>query len=143
MGEMYRLLALDLDGTLLRSDGHVDARDAAAIHELRAAGVTVTIATGRLHSGAMAAAQATGIQGAIACAEGSHIVDVASRRWLAHHPMNSEVTEVLRDVFSSYPLASFVFEADGIHYDEAGERFAGYVRTWSPNLGLVGAWRLT
>lgn len=135
---MYRLLALDLDGTLLRSDGQVDARDAAAIRELRSAGVTVTIATGRLHSGALAAARATGISGPIACAEGSHIVDVGSRRWLAHHPMSPEVTAVLRGVFASLRLASFVFEADGIHHDKDGEPFAGYIRTWSPNLALVG-----
>lgn len=137
MGGMYRLLALDLDGTLLRSDGQVDARDVAAIRDLAAAGVTVTIVTGRLHSGAVSAAQATGIRGAIGCAEGSHIVDVASRRWLAHHPMSAELTATLRDVFASNRLASFVFEADGIHYDEAGEPFARYVRTWSPNLALV------
>lgn len=137
MGRMYRLLALDLDGTLLRRDGQVDGRDVAAIRELRAAGVTITIVTGRLHSGAVSAAQATGICGAIGCADGSHIVDVASRRWLAHHPMTADITAALRDVFAANRLASFVFEADGIHYDEAGERFARYVRTWSPNLALV------
>lgn len=134
---MYRLLALDLDGTLLRSDGQVDDRDVAAIRELRTAGVTVTIVTGRLHSGAISAAEATGICGAIGCAEGSHIVDLASRRWLAHHPMSAELTTALRDVFAVNQLASFVFEADGIHYDEVGERFARYIRTWSPNLALV------
>jgi HAD superfamily hydrolase (TIGR01484 family) len=47
---MYRLLALDLDGTLLRDDHTVDPRDIAAIAELQAAGVTVTIVTGRLHT---------------------------------------------------------------------------------------------
>ena len=34
----YRLLAVDLDGTLLRRDGQVDERDIAAIRELRDAG---------------------------------------------------------------------------------------------------------
>lgn len=137
MGRMYRLLALDLDGTLLRSDGQVDPRDIAAIRDLRASGVTITIVTGRLHSGAVGAARATGICGAIGCAEGSHIVDIASRRRLAHHPMTTDLTAELRDVFATNRLASFVFEADGIHYDEAGEPFARYVRTWSPNLALV------
>ncbi|HEV7557498.1 MAG TPA: HAD hydrolase family protein, partial [Kofleriaceae bacterium] len=61
---MYRLLALDLDGTLLRSDKTIDERDLAAIREVQAAGVTVTIVTGRLHSGSDAAARACGISGA-------------------------------------------------------------------------------
>ena len=65
----YRLLAPDLDGTLLRTDQRVDADDVAAIAALQAAGVTVTIVTGRLHSGAIEAARACAIEGAIACVE--------------------------------------------------------------------------
>jgi Cof subfamily protein (haloacid dehalogenase superfamily) len=133
----YRLLALDLDGTLLRSDGRVDDRDIAAIREVRAAGVTVTIVTGRLHSGAIAAANACSIEGLIACVEGSHLVEVGSNKTLAHHAMSPTVTHLLRDTFRANGLASFIFEADGIHHDEAGEPFARYVSTWSPNLRLV------
>jgi Cof subfamily protein (haloacid dehalogenase superfamily) len=133
----YRLLALDLDGTLLRSDGNVDERDVAAIREARAAGVTVTIVTGRLHSGSIAAARACGIEGVIACVEGSHLVEAGTDRTHVRHAMSPEVTRVLRDAFGAQGLASFVFEADGIHHDEAGEPYAGYVRTWSPRLGLV------
>jgi Cof subfamily protein (haloacid dehalogenase superfamily) len=133
----YRLLAVDLDGTLLRRDGQVDDRDRAAIGELQAAGVTVTIVTGRLHSGAIGAAHACAIAGPIACVEGSHIIEVATRRSLVHHPMTADTTAVLRDAFAAHGLASFVFEADAIHHDEAGEPYAGYVRTWSPNTRVV------
>lgn len=133
----YRLLALDLDGTLLRSDGRVDDRDVAAIGELRAAGVTVTIVTGRLHSGSREAAAACGIEGVIACVEGSHLIDVASERTHSRHGMNPAITRRLRDAFGAHGLASFIFEHDGIHHDERGEPFARYVRTWSPRMRLV------
>src|SRR5512146_1210177 len=83
----YRLLALDLDGTLLRADHSVDPRDVAAIAELQAAGVTVTIVTGRLHSGATGAARACAIDGAIGCVEGSHIIDASGRETHAHHAL--------------------------------------------------------
>ncbi len=132
----YRLLAVDLDGTLLRrSDGRVDDRDAAAIHELRRAGVTVTINTGRLHSGSVEAARICGIVGPIACVEGSHLVEAESERTIVRHGMSPAVTHLLREAFRG--LAVFVFEHDGIHHDEAGEPFAHYVKTWSPNLRLV------
>ena len=133
----YKLLALDLDGTLLRPDGRVDDRDVAAIAELQRAGVVVTIVTGRLRSGADAAARACGIAGAIACVEGSHLVEVDTRRTIAQHAMAPAVTGVLRATFGAHDLASFVFEADGIHHDRDGEPYAGYVRTWSPNMRLV------
>jgi Cof subfamily protein (haloacid dehalogenase superfamily) len=133
----YRLLAVDLDGTLLLRDGRVDERDVAAIADARAAGVVVTIVTGRLHAGALGAARACGIAGAIACVEGSHLVEVDTARTLAHHPMSRESTAALRDALSEHRLASFVFEADGIHHDERGQPYCAYVRTWSPDLRLV------
>jgi hypothetical protein len=133
----YRLLAVDLDGTLLRRDHSIDERDRAAIGELQRAGGGVTIVTGRLHSGALAAARTCGIEGAIACVEGSHLVEVESARTLAHHPMTPAVTSLLRETFGAHGLAAFVFEADGIHHDAAGEPFAHYVRTWSPRLQVV------
>jgi hypothetical protein len=133
----YRLLALDLDGTLLRHDQQVDQADIAAIAELQAAGVTVTIVTGRLHSGATGAARACSIEGAIACMEGSHLVEIASGQTLAHHGMVDEVAGMVRAAFTGHGLTSFVFDASGIHHDHAGAAYARYISTWSPNLRVV------
>ena len=134
---MYRLLALDLDGTLLRHDHSVDPRDIGAIRELQAAGVTVTIVTGRLQSGATAAAAACSIDGTIACVEGSHLVELATNTTVFHHAMSDEIAAVMREAVSAHRLAPFVFDAHGIHHDHAGAAYVDYVRTWSPNMRLV------
>src|SRR5687768_12588718 len=97
----YRLLALDLDGTLLRSDHSVDPRDIGAIRDLQRAGVTVTIVTGRLQSGATGAAEACAIEGTIACVEGSHLVELATNTTLVHHTMVADVAKLLRDNFTA------------------------------------------
>lgn len=133
----YRLLALDLDGTLLRSDQQVDAADVGAIAELQRAGVMVTIVTGRLQSGAVGAARACAIDGVIACMEGSHLVELASNTTVLHHPMSPELGALVRATVSSHELAGFVFDAQGIHHDHAGAPYAAYVRTWSPNVRVV------
>jgi Cof subfamily protein (haloacid dehalogenase superfamily) len=133
----YQLLALDLDGTLLRTDQRVDNRDIAAISELQAAGVTVTIVTGRLHSGATGAARACAIEGAIACVEGSHLVEISSGQTLVHHGMSDDVATVVRGAFTGHGLTSFVFDAGGIHHDHDGAPYAKYISTWSPNLRVV------
>lgn len=133
----YRLLALDLDGTLLRSDHTIDDRDLGAIRDLRGAGVAITIVTGRMRAGSVAAARACDIAGAIACVEGSHLAEVATGRTLAHHALGGAAMLGLRDAFRAAGLASFVFDADVIHHDERGEPYAGYVSVWSPNRRLV------
>ncbi len=47
------LIAIDIDGTLLNSQGQVSARNRAALAEAHQAGVEVVIATGRRHTYAM------------------------------------------------------------------------------------------
>jgi hypothetical protein len=132
---VYKLLALDLDGTLLRADHTVEPRDVAAIAELQRAGVRVTIVTGRLRSGSLGAARACAIEGPIACVEGSHLVDVESGASLAHHPIAPAWVSLLREAFVG--LEAFVFDTDGIHHEHGGAPFAHYVSTWSPNLRVV------
>lgn len=48
-----RMIAVDVDGTLLGADGQVSARNVAALKAAERAGVEVVIATGRRHSYAM------------------------------------------------------------------------------------------
>jgi hydroxymethylpyrimidine pyrophosphatase-like HAD family hydrolase len=48
-----RLIAIDLDGTLLNSDGHVSPRNLAALRLAESSGAEVVISTGRRHSFAM------------------------------------------------------------------------------------------
>ncbi len=133
----YRLLAFDLDGTLLLRDHTIDGADLAAIRELQAAGIVVTIVTGRLQSGAVGPARSCGIDGAIACMEGSHVVEVGSSKTLVHHPISSEPAAIVRGILGAHGLATYVFDAGGIHHDAAGEPYISYIRTWSPNLRVV------
>ena len=44
---MYKLIALDMDGTLLREDGSISARTQQAIADARSSGVHVVLASGR------------------------------------------------------------------------------------------------
>jgi hydroxymethylpyrimidine pyrophosphatase-like HAD family hydrolase len=48
-----RLIAIDLDGTLLNTSGQVSPRNRAALHLAQASGIEVVISTGRRHSFAM------------------------------------------------------------------------------------------
>ena len=134
----HRLLAVDLDGTLLRPDGVVHEADRAAITRLRASGVPTTIVTGRMFSGSRPAAHAAGILGPIACVDGSHIVDVATGGAMRCEVLVAEHALELRGVLDRHGPASFVFARETIVHDEAGDAFVPYVRTWSPNVDRVG-----
>jgi hydroxymethylpyrimidine pyrophosphatase-like HAD family hydrolase len=56
----YRLLALDIDGTLLRSDKTISPRTLAAVEAARGRGVRVVLVTGRRHPSARQIAEQLG-----------------------------------------------------------------------------------
>jgi len=133
----YKILALDLDGTLLRHDGTLHERDRWAIKQIQSAGVQVTICTGRLYSGSRGAAMAARIEGPIACVDGSHIVSTTDDSEHFHAALTGDDATTLRRIVERHPVASFVFAQDAIVHDAVGEPWAPYVRTWSPNISVV------
>ena len=130
----YRLLALDLDGTLLNNDGVANDVDVAAIRKLRARGIKVTIITGRLYSGTRESAELLGIDGPVGCADGSHIVNAKNDRTLLHRGIRGRAAERLRTSLERNDLGAFLFAEDAIVHDERGADYLPYVRTWSTDL---------
>lgn len=129
-----KLLAVDLDGTLIPRSGRLHAVDVDALRAARDAGVTVTIITGRLFSGTRAAAEVLGLTGAVGCADGAHLVHVASGETLSRRTLRGDDAARLRDGLAQHELATFLFAQDGIVHDDEGEGFLDYLRLWSPRL---------
>ncbi len=71
-----RLLALDLDGTLLGPDRVIRPRVRSAIAAAIESGVTVTIATGRMYRSTLPFAQSLGIVAPIICYQGAYVRDL-------------------------------------------------------------------
>ena len=92
----YKLLALDLDGTLLDHAGAANEEDVVAIKKLKARGIKVTILTGRLFSGTRPSAELLGIDGPVGCADGSHVVQMKGSRTLLHHGIRGKAADRLR-----------------------------------------------
>jgi Cof subfamily protein (haloacid dehalogenase superfamily) len=130
----YKLLAIDLDGTLLDRQGEAKDEDVVAIKRLKARGVKVTILTGRLFSGALPSAELLGIDGPVGCADGSHVVQVKGQKTLLHHGIRGRAADRLRASLDRNDLVAFLFAEDAIVHDERGADYLPYVRTWSTDL---------
>jgi Cof subfamily protein (haloacid dehalogenase superfamily) len=132
-----RLLAVDLDGTLLDGHGQPHARDVAAVRAALAAGVRVTIVTGRLYSGTRAVAGILGLQGAVGCADGSHVVHAGDHATLLHVGLRDDQARLLREALARARVATFVFSQDAIGHDLAGAPYVDYVTTWSKDVRVA------
>ena len=86
-----RLVATDLDGTLLRPDGTVSARTAAALAACESSGVGVVFVTARPPRWLAEVAEHVGGHGVAICANGAVVVDVATLRAVAASPVRGAV----------------------------------------------------
>jgi Cof subfamily protein (haloacid dehalogenase superfamily) len=115
-----RLVALDLDGTVVRYaqfDEEPTARVKAAVDAVRAAGVPVIVATGRSVWGALPTAAALGLDGIeLVCSNGAVVYDGGSRSVL--HEVTVDAGPAARLLSAAAPTASFAAErgADGWLY---------------------------
>lgn len=138
MSRAYRVLVTDVDGTLLGPSGEIDPRDAAAVKELLARGVAVTICTGRMYSGTRHLAEKLGLDAPIACVDGSHIVHAPTGLELSAAPLVSDAARTLLDVLVEFGPAAFAFSNDEVFHTPNGAEYTEYVRTWSERMNEVG-----
>jgi Cof subfamily protein (haloacid dehalogenase superfamily) len=137
LSRAYRVLVTDVDGTLLGPSGEIDPRDAAAVRELLARDVAVTICTGRMFSGTRHLALQLGLDAPIACVDGSHIVHAPSGRELSAAPLVSDAARALLDVLVEFGPAAFAYSNDQVFHTPNGAEYTDYVRTWSERLNEV------
>lgn len=91
MTRPYRLLALDLDGTIVGRDLAIPPPTLDAVRAFQATGGRVTIATGRTIRTTVPFAESLGVDGPLICYQGALIREHRSGETLYHRPVPGEV----------------------------------------------------
>jgi Cof subfamily protein (haloacid dehalogenase superfamily) len=92
----YRLLALDLDGTILSSDLRLDPRDVEAVRRAEAAGIRVVACTGRPFPGTLPWVRALGVTSPFVCYQGAQVRTIDGGMLLDHGVPHDLAMEVVR-----------------------------------------------
>jgi Cof subfamily protein (haloacid dehalogenase superfamily) len=121
----FRLAAIDLDGTLLRSDGSLSDRTRAA---LAATPLDVVIVSARGPRGVGEVAEAAGLAGTAIASNGAAVVDLATRRVIRERAIESEVAAaIVADIRERLPGVLFGIERDAFAHEHG---FAAW--NWIP-----------
>ena len=124
-----RLVASDLDGTLLRPDETVSERTRAALAAVRDAGITVVLVTGRQPRSLGPIAERLGVGGIAICANGALVWDLDTGTLVDSSPLAADLAaRLVRTLREAIPGVLFAVELEGSFGREAG---------WSD--GLVAA----
>lgn len=118
-GSLPRLVATDLDGTLLQDDGAVSARTRSALDAAHDAGVEVVFVTARPPRWVDDVRHAVAAHGAVICLNGALVIDVRTGEALARHCLEDavlrEVAAALRRHLPGVELA--VERPDGMAFE--------------------------
>jgi Cof subfamily protein (haloacid dehalogenase superfamily) len=106
-----RLVASDLDGTLLRTDKTISDRTVAAVAACEAGGITVVLATGRPPRWLADVSERLGHRGVALCANGAVTYDLDREQVLAHATFADDASlEIVGRVRRLWPSACFAVE---------------------------------
>ena len=122
-----RMVATDLDGTIVRPDGTISSRTVAAFDACERAGVNVVFVTGRPPRWMHDVVEQTGHRGLALCANGALVYDLANEQAVRSHTISrADVLEARRrllDELLGDRQGDIGFEEGDAHFAHGGAHF--------------------
>ena len=127
---IYRLLALDVDGTLIGRDCQISDPVRAAVAAARAKGVVVTLATGRRFRTAHPIAQQLGLCDPLICYQGALIKHPVTADVLHHTPLPGPLAAEAIALLHGPKICVIAAIDEKLAIIEDGAQFAGFATRW-------------
>ncbi|KAB7706674.1 Cof-type HAD-IIB family hydrolase [Bacillus aerolatus] len=109
---MYKMIAIDLDGTLLNDELIVSPRTVEAIQKAVERGTVVTVATGRMFRSAKQFAQQLGLNVPLITYQGALIQDVEEKEVMYERPVPPKIAHKLIEIANEKNMHLQVYQDD-------------------------------
>jgi Cof subfamily protein (haloacid dehalogenase superfamily) len=113
-----RLIALDVDGTLVGPSGVITPRVRESIARAKARGAETTLVTGRMFAAAKPFAQILGITGPLVCYQGAAIFEASSGAILREKPVPQDVTRQVLDWADAHHVHAQCYADDTLYVQQ-------------------------
>lgn len=123
-----RLVAVDLDGTLIGPDLHISDVDRRAIARATGAGIEVCIATGRLFAAGVPFAAELGLHGFLIPLNGAAVYDIERRAMVRCVPLDASVAREAVAALRTAAMRVQLYFGDDLYLDGMDERSEAYIR---------------
>ena len=123
----YKLIALDIDGTIRSNEHPLSKRTCLALEAARSAGAIVTIVTGRMYLSALHVTADLDLQSPVATYQGAHIADPISHRVLWHRPLTSRMLDDVLDALEIGDHEILAHHRGHVYVDRVTEWIEAYV----------------
>ncbi len=112
----YRVIALDLDGTLLNSEKQILPESIEAIKKAQQQGIHVLIATGRHHSAILPIYRALSLTSPVICCNGAYLYDYQQKTVIEGEPMARHQAEIILDLLQDANIDPLLYADDNMYY---------------------------
>lgn len=123
---MYKMVALDLDGTLLTDEGIITPGTIETIQEVMASGVMVTLATGRMFPSAKRFADQLQLDVPIITYQGAVIKDAAKNKIWFEQLLSFDITERLIQIAKEENVHIQVYQEDMLYVTKDNAEIQAY-----------------
>jgi Cof subfamily protein (haloacid dehalogenase superfamily) len=133
---MIRLVAIDLDGTMLDRDRQIPERNQAAVRAATESGVLVVLASGRIEPSMRPFADRLGLNGAMICSNGAHVLGRSGRE-LLHLGLDPTTTQTVLDFAEKKSIHLNVYSRSTLRFlaeSPWGDLYRSRVTTIEPGL---------
>jgi len=114
----YRIIALDLDGTLLDRQKRILPESLAALADARAQGIKVVVVTGRHHVAIHPFYQALQLDTPAICCNGTYLYDYQARKVMASDPLDSVKAKKVIDLLDYHGIHGLLYVDDAMLYQQ-------------------------
>ena len=121
---MYKLIILDIDGTLLNKQGTISDYTLSVLQAVREKGIIVTICTGRNIKKTLPIAKKAGVTVPFACIDGTLLFDPMKKQVVEELSMNNNELKYVLDIANNKNL--FIEVNDGYRYYKFAKNEALY-----------------
>lgn len=126
--QIYRLAAIDLDGTLLNAERQISEENQAAVRKLRAHGIEVVLASGRKHEDIYRFHQELELTSPILSCHGALVKDPFTGEVISNRFIEREIVLHLIEQAIAEGLSWVVYDERGVHLCQSEYWLSEYVR---------------
>lgn len=123
-----KLLALDLDGTLLNQNQKISQENVRAINKVKEKGINIVIATGRTNLGAENYFKELGLQEFLISYNGALIQNIKEKKIIKHIPLPIDKTLEILNFVNGNNLYANLYLNNRVYANKAGEELEYYKR---------------
>ncbi len=123
----YKLIALDIDGTIRSAEYPLSPRTRRAIGQVRANGVHVTLATGRMFESAVVSSSELNIDTPIVSYQGAQVSDPTTGEVLWQVTLTPRMTSDALDALDEWGLEVMAYHGGDVYVAESSPWIEGYI----------------